>query len=117
MAFEKATADLYVERELQNLVERAVIRSDNGVLSNPLPTLGANPVSLTPALSSKSDDSQRAFIMVGGPHGAAARLGLKRTILITKMKKLAISRPAWQNDLNGLNGNHETQQWSQPAAE
>jgi formate hydrogenlyase transcriptional activator len=31
-------------RELQNLMERAVIRSDNGVLPNPLPTSGANPV-------------------------------------------------------------------------
>jgi len=30
--------------------------------------------------------------VIGGPHGAAARLGLKRTTLLTKMQKLAISR-------------------------
>jgi regulatory Fis family protein len=47
-------------------------------------------------------DSQRALIlqtlqatgwMIGGPAGAAAQLGLKRTTLIAKMKKLGISRP------------------------
>jgi signal transduction histidine kinase/ligand-binding sensor domain-containing protein len=47
-------------------------------------------------------DSQRALILralestgwvIGGPHGAAARLGLKRTTLITKMRKFGISRP------------------------
>jgi len=30
--------------------------------------------------------------VIGGPHGAAARLGLKRTTLLTKMQKLGISR-------------------------
>jgi hypothetical protein len=36
--------------------------------------------------------------IVGGPDGAAARLGLKRTTLIAKMKKLGISRPTGQGD-------------------
>jgi len=99
-------------RELQNLVERAVIRSENGVLPNPLPTLdpkpaGANPtvstlVALTSVREGTFRDSQRAWILqalhaadwiVGGPRGAAAQLGLKRTTLISKMKKLGISRP------------------------
>ena len=99
-------------RELQNLVERAVIQSDNGVLANPLPPLdssliGANQATVdSVVLPSVQDgtlrDSQRALIlkalhasgwMVGGPRGAAARLGLKRTTLIAKMKKLGISRP------------------------
>jgi formate hydrogenlyase transcriptional activator len=35
--------------------------------------------------------------VVGGHHGAAARLGLNRTTLISKMRKLGISRQAWQN--------------------
>jgi len=52
-------------------------------------------------------DSQRTLILralhaagwiVGGSRGAAARLGLKRTTLNTKMKKFGISRPAHQND-------------------
>ena len=99
-------------RELQNLVERAVIQSDNGVLANPLPPLDsslirANEVTVdSVVLPSVQEgtlrDSQRAFILkalhasgwiVGGPRGAAARLGLKRTTLIAKMKKLGISRP------------------------
>jgi formate hydrogenlyase transcriptional activator len=83
-------------RELQNLIERAVIRSDNGVLPNPLPD--KNPVTVTVS-ENRFRDSTRALILhalqeagwvVGGPAGAAARLGLKRTTLIAKMKKLGI---------------------------
>jgi formate hydrogenlyase transcriptional activator len=87
-------------RELQNLIERAVIRSDNGVLPNPLPTSQKNVV--TPiAAQSTFRDAERDLILkalratgglVGGPRGAAVRLGLKRTTLITKMKKLGIYR-------------------------
>ncbi len=112
-------------RELQNLIERAVIRSTNGVLPNPLPRSDNNPVTVAPAPSTLSD-STRALILqtlqaagwvVGGPRGAAARLGVKRTTLITKMKKLGISRPMRQNDSNGLNRNRETEEWWQLAAE
>ena len=48
------------------------------------------------------EDSERALILetleqadwrVGGPHGAAAKLGLKRTTLLAKMRRLGISRP------------------------
>ena len=35
--------------------------------------------------------------VIGGPNGAAAKLGLKRTTLICKMQKLGISRPVLQN--------------------
>jgi len=87
-------------RELQNLIERAVIRSDNGVLPNPLPTSQKNAVTAI-AEQSTLRDAEIALIlqtlratggMVGGPQGAAARLGLKRTTLITKMKRLGIYR-------------------------
>ena len=93
-------------RELQNLIERAVIRADNGVLPNPLPISRSNPVPV-PRAGSTFLNSQRVVIltaleatgwMIGGPRGAAARLGLKRTTLITKMKKLGISRPTLQDD-------------------
>ena len=88
-------------RELQNLVERAVIRADNGVLPNPLSTQQAN---TTPSISSSGTlrEHEVALIlrtlraaggMIGGPQGAAARLGLKRTTLISKMKRLGIYQP------------------------
>jgi len=88
-------------RELQNLVERAVIRSKNGVLVNPL--VVSEKLSNAPVPPRKTlRDAERALILealqatgwvIGGSGGAAARLGLKRTTLIFKMKKFGISRP------------------------
>lgn len=110
-------------RELQNLIERAVIRADNGVLPNPLPIWESNPVPV-PRARSAFLDSQRAVIlaaveatgwMIGGPRGAAARLGLKRTTLITKMKKLGISRPTLQNDPKQSIESYENDQFWQTA--
>jgi formate hydrogenlyase transcriptional activator len=92
-------------RELQNLIERAVILSKDGVLPNPLPAAGAQSVVVhTGATTLK--ESERALILhtldevrwvVGGPKGAAAKLGLKRTTLIHKMQKLGIFRPSLQS--------------------
>ncbi|MFY9912919.1 MAG: helix-turn-helix domain-containing protein, partial [Candidatus Sulfotelmatobacter sp.] len=87
-------------RELQNLIERAVILSDNGVLPNPLPAAGPLAVPTSPTATTLKD-SERILILralesvgwvVGGPNGAASKLGLKRTTLIHKMQKLGISR-------------------------
>jgi formate hydrogenlyase transcriptional activator len=87
-------------RELQNLIERAVIRSDDEVLPNPLLTSQKNAVTPIDARGTLGD-AERALILqtlratdgvVGGPRGAAVRLGLKRTTLITKMKRLGIYR-------------------------
>jgi transcriptional regulator with GAF, ATPase, and Fis domain len=94
-------------RELQNLIERAVIRAKDGVLPNPLPLLEPTPL-LSPKPTTLNSnpgtfsDCMRSLIlktleetgwMIGGPDGAATRLGLPRTTLISKMKKLGISRP------------------------
>jgi formate hydrogenlyase transcriptional activator len=108
-------------RELQNLIERAVILSNNGVLpnplatshqsavSNPVPASDKNPLTVTPSQGT-FNDSTRALILrtlreagwvIGGCGGAAARLGLKRTTLIAKMRKLGISRPCRQQALAG----------------
>lgn len=90
-------------RELQNMIERAVILSNDGVLANPLPTDGQEAV-LPPATITLRD-SERTVILnaldsvgwvIGGPKGAATKLGLKRTTLIHKMHKLGISRPPLQ---------------------
>ncbi len=90
-------------RELQNLIERAVILSNNGVLHDPLPTTGAVGVFNLPTTPK---GSERALILqtlqavgwvIGGAKGAAARLGLKRTTLISRMSKMGISRPPFQS--------------------
>jgi transcriptional regulator with GAF, ATPase, and Fis domain len=98
-------------RELQNLVERAVIVSRDGVLPNPLHKKQTELMipSLHRARTFQSsmtlEDSDRALIVeileqvgwiVGGPRGAAAKLGLKRTTLLAKMGRLGISRPIHQ---------------------
>jgi formate hydrogenlyase transcriptional activator len=88
-------------RELQNLIERAVILSNYGVLPNPLPTTVSKDDIIFPAATTLRD-SERALILntletvgwvIGGAKGAAAKLGLKRTTLICKMQKLGIFRP------------------------
>jgi len=123
-------------RELQNLIERAVILSEKGVLANPFSTLDANLLGEDPTngyfivLRSAQEntfwDSQRGVILraldasgwiVGGLRGAAARLGLKRTTLISKMRKLGISRPVRQVQVDGFNQNLERVRHWQPAAD
>jgi transcriptional regulator with GAF, ATPase, and Fis domain len=96
-------------RELQNLIERAVILSNDGVLPNPLPAVmpasTAHLAVVSPGTTTLRD-SERTLILqtlegvgwvIGGPKGAAAKLGLKRTTLIHKMQKLGISRPGFQS--------------------
>jgi formate hydrogenlyase transcriptional activator len=100
-------------RELQNLIERAVILSNEGVLPNPLLTvLTAETEEVTySARPTTLRDSERTLILhtletvgwlVGGANGAAAKLGLKRTTLINKMKKLGITRPSPQRSQHAM---------------
>jgi formate hydrogenlyase transcriptional activator len=108
-------------RELQNLIERAVIRSDNEVLANPLPISEEKPEITIPTQATLKESErvlilkalQEAGWMIGGPNGAAVRLGLKRTTLIAKMKKFGISRPRPPSDLHHFNIDRgEKQFWS-----
>src|SRR6202035_5383400 len=95
-------------RELQNVIERAVILSQGSTLVvsfadlqvTPAQTSKAATVSMAPV---KLIEAEREHILsalnvtgwvVGGPRGAAARLGMKRSTLQKKMKKLGIYRPA-----------------------
>ncbi len=109
-------------RELQNLIERAVILANDGVLPNPLPPTDteAGTVTVSPAQTTLKD-SERALILrtleaagwlIGGPTGAAAKLGLKRTTLISKMKKLGISRPLQRSNADALDGEPQQPQSS-----
>jgi formate hydrogenlyase transcriptional activator len=92
-------------RELQNFIERAVILSQSNVLRPPLhelkgvaeAKLASEKVSSVTTL----EEAERELILralretngrIGGPKGAAVRLGLKRTTLLSKMERLNISR-------------------------
>jgi formate hydrogenlyase transcriptional activator len=90
-------------RELQNVIERAVILSPGSSLQvprgdlQPATTQSAEPTAVVVTLA----DAEREHIVaalretgwvVGGPKGAAARLGMKRSLLYWKMKKLGISQ-------------------------
>ena len=107
-------------RELQNLIERAVILSNDGVLPNPLPTGQTHSVVFSQGATTLKE-SERTLILktlaavgwvIGGPKGAAAKLGLKRTTLIHKMQKLGISRPGRERgtDVMGLAGDETDSQ-------
>ena len=112
-------------RELQNLVERAVILSENGVLPNPVPTSDEDPVTVLPAQGTLMD-SERALILkkleatgwvIGGPDGAAVRLGVKRTTLIAKMKRLGISRPRRPMEIDEFSETQDNECWLQSEIE
>jgi len=103
-------------RELQNVIERAVILSQGSSLEVPLSDLqaGSQSSEIRSQRAASSPDSQRpdqtggtlaeaerehilgalreTGWVLGGPNGAAARLGMKRSTLYKKMKKLGISR-------------------------
>ena len=90
-------------RELENFLERAVILTRGPVLHAPLAELETEDELDDAALpeSATLHDAERDHILralreakgqIGGPDGAAARLGLKRTTLNSKIKKLRISR-------------------------
>jgi len=87
-------------RELQNIIERAVILSSGSVLEVPAGELKSSP---EPAgrMPQTLEEAERRHILqaleethwiVGGPRGAAARLGMKRSTLQFRMQKLGISR-------------------------
>jgi formate hydrogenlyase transcriptional activator len=89
-------------RELQNVIERAVILTPDAVLRLP-PAEWQRSRSATDVLpaSQRLEDVERTHILqalrdtnwvIGGRHGAAARLGLRRTTLIYRMEKLGIPR-------------------------
>lgn len=94
-------------RELQNLIERGVILSRGSTLEIPLTELKRstrlpNQVNSSTTLEAVERDhilrvlSETRWV-IGGPSGAAARLGMNRTTLNHRMRKLGISRPQRQH--------------------
>jgi formate hydrogenlyase transcriptional activator len=88
-------------RELQNLIERAVILSPGPVLTIPLEVLRTTARQPSHAAGTLEDTERQRILQVleetrwvlSGPNGAAAKLGLKRPTLQFRMKKLGIIRP------------------------
>jgi len=89
-------------RELENLIERAVIVSTGPVLRIPAGEL-KSPSEPAPGSEETLEAAERAHILkaldaarwvLAGPAGAASRLGMKRTTLQSRMKKLGIQRGA-----------------------
>ena len=103
-------------RELQNVIERAVILSQGSTLKVPVAELSSD-VTLPPPAKAADEATSRRRIparnilpdvdreqiiqalkdtsgLIGGPNGAASRLGLKRTTLISRMRKLGIDSNA-----------------------
>ena len=88
-------------RELENFIERAVILSQGPVLHAPLSELKAPREEVTSPCETSLEAAEREHIIrvlrdaegvIGGPHGAAARLGVKRTTLNGMMRRLGIFR-------------------------
>jgi formate hydrogenlyase transcriptional activator len=98
-------------RELEHLVERGVILSRGSTLEIPLNELNRPRTDLQPAITLEEAEREHIYQalqdanwMVGGPSGAAARLGIKRTTLQSMMSRLGIARPGRRlNPEAGLN--------------
>jgi DNA-binding NtrC family response regulator len=91
-------------RELENFIERSVILTEGKVLQAPLSELIPEQ-RVSQLLDSRLESADREHIqrvlrecrgVVSGPRGAAEKLGLKRTTLQSKMKKLRITRQDYQ---------------------
>jgi formate hydrogenlyase transcriptional activator len=101
-------------RELQNVIERGVIITTGPILSRQtaerlkpsVATRGLMSVMAGPVRIKTLADADRAHItaalretnwVIGGPRGAAAQLGLPRTTLMAKMRRLGISNGSWRS--------------------
>jgi formate hydrogenlyase transcriptional activator len=85
-------------RELENFIERSVILTRGSALQVPIGELGSNGKAAGPMPGSREAEDRDGILRilkdtrgrVAGPNGAAARMGIKRTTLISRMKKLGI---------------------------
>jgi formate hydrogenlyase transcriptional activator len=101
-------------RQLQNFVEHGVIVSRGPVFAPPLGQLRRQNISSLPKNAKTLEDATREHVLqtleenkwvVGGRHGAAARLGLARTTLVSKMRRLGIEFAREQ--AHGKNSNRQ----------
>lgn len=92
-------------RELENVIERAVLLTRGSVLQLSLPEMSVEPEPLTAEVQPEEGEDEYQLIVrvlkesngvVAGPKGAAQRLGLKRTTLLSRMKRLGINKDQLQ---------------------
>ena len=92
-------------RELENVIERAVLLTRGSVLQLSLPEMSIEPEPLAAeVLPEEGEDEYQLIVrvlkesngVVAGPKGAAQRLGLKRTTLLSRMKRLGINKDQLQ---------------------
>jgi len=86
-------------RELENFIERSVILTHGTALQAPVAELGNSGRNNLVSVRYEADDRDEIVRLlrvtsgrVGGPDGAAARMGIKRTTLISRMRRLGIDR-------------------------
>jgi formate hydrogenlyase transcriptional activator len=88
-------------RELENVIERAVLLTRGSVLQLSLPEMNIDEETITAeVLAQEGEDEYQLIVrvlkesngVVAGPKGAAQRLGLKRTTLLSRMKRLGINK-------------------------
>ncbi|WP_045857626.1 formate hydrogenlyase transcriptional activator FlhA [Raoultella terrigena] len=88
-------------RELENVIERAVLLTRGSVLQLSMPELNSEPEPMAAeVLPQEGEDEYQLIVrvlkesngVVAGPKGAAQRLGLKRTTLLSRMKRLGITK-------------------------
>jgi transcriptional regulator with GAF, ATPase, and Fis domain len=116
-------------RELQNVIQRAVILSPGSALVVPFAELRSNVTPIPATLDEKNKSARRRPVRsilaevdrdeiiqalkeadgrIGGPNGAASRLGLKRTTFITRMNKLGIVPDRVSERVGTLNDSSDT---------
>lgn len=88
-------------RELENVIERAVLLTRGNVLQLSLPEVSLQEApTLSAEVAQEGEDEYQLILrvlketngVVAGPKGAAQRLGLKRTTLLSRMKRLGIDK-------------------------
>jgi formate hydrogenlyase transcriptional activator len=97
-------------RELQNLMERSVILSSGAVLQLALPHLSGLAGNAAPRVRTLAEAERQHILqalrdsdwVIGGRDGASAQLGVKRTTLLDKMRRLGISRPKSDGPLSAF---------------
>ena len=94
-------------RELENFIERSVILTHGAALQAPIAELSYNGRNAPVAGAYEANDRDEIVRTlrvkggrVGGADGAAARLGIKRTTLISRMKKLGSDRAKYRDPLS-----------------